>query len=297
MSSNDSPLIFPTFLSLDPEVHSYQNASIVVLPIPYDNTASFKTGARDGPDAIITASKELEEYDLELGYEPACIGIHTASALEPHMGSPENMSGRITNAVKPVVNSRKVPAILGGDHSVTVGAVRAMKLVHSDLSVLYLDAHADYREDYLGTRWGHASTAKRVAELCPVTLVGVRSMSGEEAHAIHNSSTQMFHVNGDYIYDSWDPVIASLSSHVYISVDLDVFDPSFMSAVGTPEPGGLGWYSTLRLLRQVGERCHIVGFDVVELTPREGPTSCAYVAAKLVYKLIGYTAILNPQTQ
>ena len=296
MPGDNVPVAPFTFLGLASESHTLERASVVILPVPYDGTASFKSGARDGPEAIISASRELEEYDVELGCEPSSAGIFTSPALEPDLGSPQGMVKRVAQATHSVVTAGKLLAMLGGDHSVTVGAVEALVSVHSDLSVLYLDAHADFRDEYLGTRWGHASTARRIAEMCPLTLVGVRSMSQEEANVLHASGVHVFSSVAGEPSESWDVLVDSLSPHVYVSVDLDVFDPSFMAAVGTPEPGGMGWYDVLRLLRQVAERRSIVGFDVVELTPREGPASCAYIAAKLVYKLIGYSTVLGAGT-
>ena len=291
---NSLPVVPATFLALPAESHTYKKASVVVLPVPYDATASFKAGAREGPEAIIRASTELEDYDMELGCEPSSVGIYTAPAIEMHLGNPKAMLKRVCQAAQPVVMAGKVLAMLGGDHSVTVGVVQAMAAAYSDLSVLYLDAHADFRDEYLGTRWGHASSARRISEVCPVTLVGVRSMSLEEAQGLSNSAARVFSAKTTEPAESWEAVAASLSHNVYISVDLDVFDPSFMAAVGTPEPGGLGWYQVLALLRQVAEGHSIVGFDVVELAPKEGPASCAYIAAKLVYKLIGYSMVLKP---
>ncbi len=286
----DLPTLPYTFLGLDAPLHTYEQASVVVLPVPYDATTSFKAGAREGPEAIISASRELEDYDTELACEPSSVGIYTAPPLEPHLGSPEAMVDRVARAVETPASANKLPVILGGDHSVTIGAVRALTRLHPGLSVLYLDAHADFRDDYLGTRWGHASAARRVSELCPVSLVGVRSMSQEEADTLRTSDkVHLFHYDGQITDETCDAVTDSLSGPVYVSVDLDVLDPSLMAAVGTPEPGGLGWYPLLRLLRLVAERHPIVGFDVVELAPREGPTSCAYTAAKLVYKMIGYS--------
>ncbi len=286
----DTPTLPYTFLGLDGSPHTYAQASVVVLPVPYDATTSFKAGAREGPEAIISASRELEDYDTELDCEPSSVGIYTATPLEPHLGSPEAMVDRVTRAVETPAKANKLPVVLGGDHSVTIGAVRSLARVHPGLSVLYLDAHADFRDDYLGTRWGHASAARRVSELCPVSLVGVRSMSQEEADTLRSSdNVHLFAYNGQLTNETCDAVADSLSGPVYVSVDLDVLDPSLMAAVGTPEPGGLEWYPLLRLLRLVAERHPIVGFDVVELAPREGPASCANTAAKLVYKLIGYS--------
>ena len=293
---SNAPTALPdTFLGLDGPHDTYEQASVVVLPVPYDATASYKAGAREGPEAIISASREMEDYDTELGCEPSSVGIYTAPALEPHLGSPEAMVGRVTRAVETPAREGKLPVVLGGDHSVTIGAVRALAGLHPGLSVLYLDAHADFRDDYLGTRWGHASAARRVSELCPVSLVGVRSMSQEEADTLRSSErVSLFPYEGQLTDETCGSVADSLSGPVYISVDLDVLDPSIMPAVGTPEPGGLEWYALLRLLRLVAERHTIVGLDVVELAPREGPASCAYTAAKLVYKLIGYSTALGP---
>ena len=147
----DPPVSPFTFLALDSESNPYEQASVVVLPVPYDATASFRSGARDGPEAIISASRELEDYDFELKREPSSVGIHTAPALEPHLGSPEGMVERVAHAVARVAESGKLAALLGGDHSVTIGAVRAFASRYQDLSILYLDAHADLRDEYLGT--------------------------------------------------------------------------------------------------------------------------------------------------
>ena len=290
------PLVPFTFLGLGGKTHTYDSASVVVLPVPYDATASFKAGARDGPYAIITASRELEDYDIELKCEPSSTGIFTAPALEPNLGSPQLMVERVAQAVSHFTAQGKLLAMLGGDHSITIGGVTALAATHDDLSVLYLDAHADFRDEYQGTGWGHASAARRVSEVCPTTLVGTRSLSTEETNALKESKVRLFPAQADGVV----PVGAisdSLSERVYVSVDLDVLDPSFMPNVGTPEPGGLGWHDLVGLLRQVAERHTIVGFDVVELAPHEGPAAAAYVAAKLVYKLIGYSTVLGPSVR
>lgn len=280
-----------TFLALDPASNTYHNSDVVVLPVPYDATTSFRTGAREGPDAIIAASRELEDYDLELGITPSDVGIYTAPALEAHLGSPEDMLLRIAHAVEPVTVAGKIPALLGGDHSISVGAVQAIKAVYPNLSVLYLDAHADFRDMYLGTRWGHASTARRISELCPLTQVGTRSMSAEEADAVASSGIRNFQYGARHTQELSNEVIDSMGQDVYVSVDLDVFDPSFMAAVGTPEPGGMKWVEVLGLIRTLAERRRIVGFDVVELSPIVGPPACSYIAAKLTYKLIAYSTM------
>jgi len=178
----------------------------------------------------------------------------------------------------------KVVALLGGEHTVTLGAVLAYKRRFPGLSVLHLDAHGDLRDRYLGTRFSHATVLRRVIEECPAVAVGVRSLSAEEAQFVNGGGVRVWYG------DKWDEaqVVGALSSQVYITVDLDVLDPSTMAAVGTPEPGGLSWESITGLLKAVTRQRQVVGFDVVELCPREGPGACAYLAAKLAYKLMGY---------
>ena len=180
--------------------------------------------------------------------------------------------------------------MLGGEHSLTLGVVKAYRERYQALSVLQLDAHADLRDSYLGARFSHATVMRRVYELCPIVPVGIRSLSQEERSFIDESGIKPVYASGLTLSeDSIKNVVASLSDEVYITIDLDVLDPSIMSAVGTPEPGGINWYELLGLLREVAQSKRIVGFDVVELCPGEGPLSCAFLAAKLAYKLIGYS--------
>ncbi|MBM3157351.1 MAG: agmatinase family protein [Chloroflexi bacterium] len=183
----------------------------------------------------------------------------------------------------------KFVVMLGGEHSLTLGAVKALHERHSKLSVLQLDAHTDLRDEYLGTKYGTANVMRRVGEICPVVPAGIRSFSLEEHRFMQERGIEPFCAEDWSKPDFASRVISRLSPQVYVTIDLDVFDPSIMPAVGTPEPGGLNWQQVLGLLRAVSRRRRIVGFDVMELCPREGPTSCAYLAAKLVYKLIGYT--------
>ena len=282
-----------SFLSLDLVKNSYDSSAIAVLPVPYDGTASYKTGARDGPEAIISASKELEEYDVELECEPCKVGIYTAPFVEPNMGSPEAMVERVEKSVGPLVRDGKLVSMLGGDHSITIGAVRAFSSIHPDLSVLYLDAHADLRHEYMGTLWGHASTARRVSEICPLVLAGVRSMSIEEANFITTSNVKYFPWLAEQSGLLVNDLLEALKSPIYISIDLDVLDPALMASVGTPVPGGMPWHYLLTLLRRVAEVHRIVGFDVVELSPREGPAACSFTAASLAYKLMGYCTVFG----
>ena len=283
----------PNFLALPPEQAALDTAAAVVIPVPIDSTTSFRSGARYGPAAIIAASAALEDYDLELDIDVAALGIHTAAPLEPHVGDPERMAERVRVAVAHYAGLNKITAVIGGDHSAAIGSALAHRERHPNLSVLYIDAHADLRDAYQGTGWGHGSAARRIAENCPVTLAGVRTLAKEERDYITAAGIPVTYwppAEPDYIAG----VIHTLGNPVYISVDLDALDPSEMAAVGTPEPGGMRWAELLALLRAVAEQRRIVGFDICELAPNEGPAANAYTAAKLAYKMIGYAATLGP---
>ncbi|MDA1188958.1 MAG: agmatinase [Chloroflexi bacterium] len=284
---------WPTFLTLSPEESEYASAKVVVLPVPYDGTTSYMSGARYGPRAIIAASAQMEDYDLELDFSPSDAGIFTAPELIPDVSSPQAMVSSVARAVGAHLENGKLVGVLGGEHTVTIGAVQAVAKRFPDMSVLYLDAHADLRDEYMGSRWSHACVARRVLEEAPVVHVGVRSVSAEEQEFIAEKNMPVtYWPKEDEVFEK---AIESLSQHVYVSIDLDVFDPSLMAAVGTPEPGGMLWHEVLQLLRKVAGTRTIVGFDVVELSSREGPESCAYTAAKLVYKLIGYSTMAKRQ--
>ena len=291
MTHSERPALPDTFLILDPDEHTLARSRCVVLPVPYEETTSYRKGTRRGPEAIIRASAEMEDYDTELGCEPCSVGIHTAPALEPADG-PEAMAGRVRDAVAHYAAQDKLVGMLGGEHSITSGAVAALAERRPGLSVLIFDAQADLRDDYQGWTHSHACAARRVLDhAASLTLVGVRSMTGEEAAFAQGHGVALFPRGPEPVTDV-DAIVDTLGEDVYVSFDLDAFDPSFMAAVGTPEPGGMGWWEALRILRAVSERRRIVGFDVVELAPDEGPEACAYTAAKLVYKLFGYATAL-----
>ena len=294
MSEHGGPAwVHQSFLALTPDQSALETARVVLLPVPYDSTTSFRAGARDGPASIIAASAALEDYDLELDADVSLVGIHTTPMLEPHMGGPGLMAERVRQAVAGYVRPGRVVGVLGGEHSVTSGSVRAHLEAYPGLSVLYLDAHADLRDEYMGTPWGHASAARRVYDHCPVALAGVRSLCQEEHEFIRANSVPVWRwppKDGALLADE---IVAALSKSVYVSVDLDVLDPALMPAVGTPEPGGMSWEQLTGLLRRVGESRRIVGFDVCELAPGDGPPACSYIAAKLVYKLAAYSCLLT----
>ena len=287
----DTSLQWRTFLDTPPHEDDPENAAAFIIPVPYDSTTSFKSGARDGPAAIIEASRHLEDYDIELGCDISQVGIHTTPELQPRMDGPQSMLAAVRGAVESAASHGKLPILLGGEHSITIGAAQALAELHSDLSVLYIDAHADMRDSYMGARWGHASVARRISEVCPLVLIGVRSISAEENKFIEGQGIPAQFWDAGSSANLGNAVALAtdhLTENIYISIDLDALDPSIMAGVGTPEPGGMLWHEILALLHAVSHRANIVGFDVVELNPSQGTVSCAFTAAKLTYKLIGY---------
>jgi len=278
------------FAAIRAEAASLERARVVILPVPYDGTTEYKGGLRGGPQAIIDASQDLELFDPELEQETYLVGIHTLPELQPLMGGPEHMIQRVYETARDLLGKGKIPVMLGGEHSLTVGMVRAFREKFDRLSVLQLDAHADLRDEYEDSKYSHACVMRRVLECCPIVQVGIRSLSQEEHRFLTQNQLRPFFAQGSPL-DELDEneIISALSADVYITIDLDVLDPSIMSAVSTPEPGGISWHEILRVLRRVAEQRRIVGCDVVELCPREGPSSCAFLAAKLAYKLIGFS--------
>jgi len=265
---------------------------VVILPVPYDSTTEWRSGSRDGPKAIIDASQYLELYDLELGLETYKVGIHTLPEVQPLMSGPEAMVHRVYEIATGLIKEGKLVVMLGGEHTLTLGMVKAYKEKFSDLSVLQLDAHADFRDEYMGTKYNHACVMHRLFELCSIVQVGIRSLSWEEQQFLNQDRVYLFFASGGAIPpDSLAEIVSSLSENVYITIDLDVFDPAVMPAVSNPEPGGLHWAEVINLLKGIVRERNVVGFDLMELCPREGPLSCAFLAAKLAYKLIGYTTL------
>jgi agmatinase len=261
----------------------------VVLPVPYDSTTTARAGARDGPGAIIDASADMELFDLAIECEPYRAGIHTLPELAVHAGSPAAMVERVRQVVGELIDDGKLVVTLGGEHSITIGSALAHvdRLPH--VSILYLDAHADFRESYLDTPFNHACALRRIVEQgVPAVHVGMRSAAIDELGALREMGVPSFPVHAfPHPAEVAEQVIAGLRDEVYISVDLDVFDSGLLPAVGTPEPGGLGWYDITGLLAEVARRRRIVGFDLMELAPDYGPRASAQMAARLAYRLVG----------
>ncbi len=282
-----------TFLNTPPGL--YASPAVTLIPVPYDGTTSYRTGSRYGPKAIITASRQLEDYDLELDRDVSEAGIQTLAGIESDVSGPEMMIDKIDQSVSSALNKNNIVGLIGGEHTLTVGAVRAYQRHYPSLSVLYLDAHADLRDEYQGSPFSHACVARRVLEMCPIVEAGVRSLSEKERRFIDDQDIPVFYwqtqdTNVSVISPA---IIDKLSDYVYVSIDLDVLDPSIMAAVGTPEPGGMSWDAITSLLRLLSRSKRIVGFDVVELSPEEGPEACSFIASKLIYKLIGYATSME----
>jgi agmatinase len=278
------------FAGLEPPYSNLQQARTVILPVPYDSTSEWRGGSRHGPQAIIDASQYLELYDLELDREIYKVGISTLPQVEPLLSSPQDMIGRVYQVIKGLIQKEKFVVMLGGEHTLSLGAVRAFKEAFPKLSVLQLDAHADLRDEYLGTKYSQACVMRRIFELCPISQVGVRSLSWEEKRFLTQHKLTPFYMSDLASKTaSIDQIVDSLSEDVYVTIDVDVLDPSIMPAVGTPEPDGMSWRQVLDIVESVALHKHVVGLDVMEFCPMEGPGSCAYLLAKLTYKLIGYT--------
>jgi agmatinase len=259
---------------------------VVILPVPYDSTASGWVGAREGPAAIIDASENMELFDIGTGREPYRAGIHTLPELAAHAGGPEAMVARIEEVVAELLDDGRFVVTLGGEHTVAVGALRAHARCTPGLSVLAFDAHADLRDRYTDTPYSHACTLRRALECAPVVQVGLRSAEREEHEFIRERGLP-FYSPRQWRAAGPESIAAQLAEDVYITIDLDAFDPSQVAAVGTPEPGGLLWDEVSELLETVARQRRIIGFDVTELAPSLGPRANAQLAAKLTYRLIG----------
>lgn len=277
------------FGNIEPAYQAYEEAKFVVIPVPYDLTSTYQSGSRRGPGAILDASANMEFYDDELKKETYQAGIHTLDSLEADASGPAGMVEKVRGAVAGVLADRKIPVMIGGEHSITFGAVQAAREAFPGLKVLQLDAHADLRDAYQGTPFSHASVARRIAGICPLVQVGIRSLSLEDAEYIAKGPVKSY--SADFLLDQKDAVetiCRDLEGDLYLTVDLDVLDPAYMPSTGTPEPGGITWRDLTKLIRRASERCRIRGFDVVELAPIPGMVAPDFLAAKLIYRIMGY---------
>jgi agmatinase len=272
-----------------PTPTTFDAARVVILPVPLDRTTSYVPGTRNGPHEILVASSHMELWDEETQTDVHSIGIYTLPEMEFPFASMEEVVREIRRVASEIVSRDKFPFILGGEHSITPAVVSAVAAKHPGLSVLQLDAHADLRDSFMGTPHNHACAMRRTLEFARATQVGIRSLSPEEAAAVPTLPTTIFYdFNMRQRADWIDRIVDSLSETVYVTIDVDGFDPAIMPATGTPEPGGLSWYEALTLLRRVIERRKVVGCDIVELSPMGGNVAPNFLCAKLVYKILSY---------
>ncbi|MEM3177704.1 MAG: agmatinase [Candidatus Micrarchaeaceae archaeon] len=272
------------------EKQDYSTAKIVVLPVPYDSTATYKTGSREGPRAIIEASRNIELYSYELGRSLEGLGIYTLDELAPNLSSPEKMIASISKEIGIIIDDKKTPLMLGGEHTITIGAASAFKERGVEMSVIQFDAHTDSRDEIYGSKYTHATVMARVKELYsdPVQ-VGIRSIDEESAKHIDRERVIFAEeVHTTSAEDLAKKILSLTKENVYLSIDLDVLDPSEMPSVGTPEPGGLSFRELSDLIKRIGKSKNLMGFDVVELSPIPYMIAPDYLAAKLTYLTIGY---------
>ena len=275
-----------TYAGIPQEYSKLEKAQVVLIPVPYDGTSTWQKGANKGPDAFLEASENMELYDIETDSEVYKQGVFLAEAVTEDR-SPEAMVDEVHQTVKKYINKNKFVTIFGGEHSISIGTIRAFNECFNGLTVLHIDAHADLRPEYEGTKCNHACAVYEASQNTNLIQVGIRSMDVLEKTVMDTEKTFFAHemVTNEYWVEN---VIDLMTENVFITFDLDAFDPSIMPSTGTPEPGGLLWYETLDFLKQVFKEKNVVGFDIVELCPNEDDKSSDFLAAKLYYKMLSY---------
>ena len=268
------------------EFAQLETSKVVLIPVPYDGTSTWGKGADKGPEAFLDASENMELYDIETDSEVYKQGVHLTKPVTED-DSPESMVDAVHKVTKEYIKRNKFVTLFGGEHSISIGSIRAFNECFDNLTVLHIDAHADLRESYDGSRCSHACAVHEASQTTNLIQIGIRSMDAIEKTFMDEEKTFFAHdmVNDEY----WmDKVIDLMTENVFITFDLDALDPSILPSTGTPEPGGLFWYETLEFLKQVFEEKNVVGFDIVELCPNVHDKSSNFLAAKLYYKMLSY---------
>ncbi|MDN3664340.1 agmatinase [Algibacter miyuki] len=275
-----------TYAGIGEEFAKKETAKIVLIPVPYDGTSTWQKGADKGPKAFLDASENMELYDIETGTEVYRQGVYLADAVTEN-DSPEAMVEAVHKATKKYIKKNKFVTVFGGEHSISIGTIRAFNEMYPSLTVLHIDAHADLRKEYDGSTCNHACAVYEASQTTNLIQVGIRSMDVMEKTVMDEDKTYFAHDMA--VDDTWmDSAIDQMTDNVFITFDLDAFDPSIMPSTGTPEPGGLLWYETLDFLKQVFQEKNVVGFDIVELCPNKKEKSSDFLAAKLYYKMLSY---------
>lgn len=260
------------------------DAKVVLIPVPYDGTSTWQKGADKGPDAFLEASENMELFDIETRTEVYKKGVYLAPPVTED-ASPEKMVEAVHKTTKNYLKQEKFVTLFGGEHSVSIGSIRAFNETFEDLTVVQLDAHADLRPEYEGSTCNHACAVHEASKKANLIQVGIRSMDVSELD--HMDQNQVYFAHD--LYEDWmDDAIGQMTPNVFITIDLDVFDPSIMPSTGTPEPGGMFWYETLEFIKLMFKKKNVVGFDIVELNPNEKEKSSDFLAAKLYYKMLSY---------
>jgi len=284
-----------TYAGIPEENAILENSKVMLVTVPYDGTSTWGKGADKGPELFLDASENMELYDIETATEPYLEGVYLAGEVTED-SSPEAMTEAVYQKTKEMLQYEdKLFTLFGGEHSVSIGSIRAVGEKYENLTVLQLDAHTDLRPEFHGSTSNHACAVFEANQKHNLVQVGIRSCDVEEMQYVPKGQCFWAHEiaeNPNWIED----VLSKVSGNVYITIDLDAFDPSIAPSTGTPEPGGLAWYPTLKLLRKVFEKCNVVGFDIVELmdSPMAKPT--AFLAAKLYYKMLAYYHLAEKQT-
>ncbi|PKA82547.1 agmatinase [Ulvibacter sp. MAR_2010_11] len=275
-----------TYAGIPQQYGALETSKIVLIPVPYDGTSTWQKGADKGPQAFLHASENMELYDIETETEVYKQGIHLADPVTEN-ASPEAMVDAVHKKTKEYIIRNKFVTIFGGEHSISIGTIRAFNECFDDLTVLHIDAHADLRKEYDGSTCNHACAVYEASQTTNLIQVGIRSMDVAETRVMDTEKVFFAHemAKDDYWVDN---VIESLGENVFITFDLDAFDPSILPSTGTPEPGGLFWYETLDFLKQVFAERNVVGFDIVELCPNTVDKASDFLAAKLYYKMLTY---------
>nr|WP_299071863.1 agmatinase [uncultured Allomuricauda sp.] len=275
-----------TYAGIPEEYASADKSKVVLIPVAYDGTSTWGKGADKGPEAFLNASENMELYDIETDSEVYREGIYLNETLDG-FDSPESMVEIVHKEVKDFIGRKKLVTIIGGEHSISIGAIRAFNEAYQGLTVLQIDAHTDLRKEYNGSKYNHACALYEALQTTNLVQVGIRSMDRSEVSVMNRDHVFFAHeiMSDDYWMDN---VLDLMTDNVYITFDLDALDPSILPSTGTPEPGGLFWYETLEFLKRIFEECNVVGFDIVELCPNEMERSSDFLAAKLYYKMLGY---------
>lgn len=271
------------------EDQSYDRARVVALPVPYDSTVTYKAGTREGPNAIIDASRNIELYSYEMSADPSKMGVYTLPALAPDLSSPENMITSIRKEIGIMLDDKKIPLMLGGEHTITLGALQALRERKQELSIIHFDAHSDTREELFGARYMHATVMSRAKELYQdIFQIGIRSVDAEYAKRMNRDKTLMIDdVQKLGAEEVAGRIIDSTGERVYLTFDFDVLDPSEMPSVGTPEPNGMRFHDIVQIMKVVGREKELLGLDFVELCPIPYLHAPDFLAAKLIYLTLG----------